>query len=177
MAIIDAIDSQGTRCIYDDNLYRYWLEFNLTDVETDKTCLVIMHNPSNGKKRAGDMTLKRLENKLIYNIKKYNIFKIIICNLVPYVNKDKDELSKAFRNNEDIFGENDKFIINAIDKADIIIAAWGNADNYEFILNQVKHYKNMFNKNIYCFYKTSRNFPSHPLWRADEVILQEYTIP
>jgi hypothetical protein len=177
MKTIDETDVQSTRCIYVRDKYRYRLEYCLDNSEILKTCLIIMHNPSRGLTRNGDKTLTRLDNKLRYNHDQFKIGRVIICNLVPYIEPDKETLKSAFQNNVDIFGENDWYLSNAVQESDFIIAAWGNADGYSFILKKLQEYKSILVKDTFCFYKTVRNFPSHPLWKSDEVILQSYSIP
>ncbi len=107
--------------------YRYLLSLTHTEKENGQTVCVIMQNPSVAGSEFADKSVQFLET-LIFQ-KEYPEFakvsKILIVNQFARIQ------TKNFKGRtSDIGPENDKHILKAICKSDIILIAWGKTNPY-----------------------------------------------
>jgi hypothetical protein len=109
-------------------IFRYYLEITRNgDRSCSKTVCAIMQNPSYANVEIADKSVQVLE-KVVFE-KDYEELKgvqrLIIVNQFGYIQ------TKNFIGNEEQIGKrNEKAIIDAIDKADIVLIAWGKANKY-----------------------------------------------
>lgn len=120
-------------------------------------CLYIMFNPSTANTEMCDRTLDRC----ISLAKENGYGSIAVVNLFSYRTAKVFELKKAeVRNHPD----NLKIVRQAIDEAEIVIAAWGGnirqKSDFSWVLEQAAKQE----KFIYCFGKNKTNTPKHPLY-------------
>ncbi|GIN39029.1 DUF1643 domain-containing protein [Heyndrickxia oleronia] len=118
-----------------------------------KKALFIMLNPSISDYSICDRTV----DSCIYFAKKKNCGSIEIVNLYSYITNSPTELFKVPNKNHPL---NDEHITKAINRADYIVAAWGE-DGVRYhrsyqILNMIG------NKEVYCLGITKYGYPVHP---------------
>jgi hypothetical protein len=126
----------------DDRNFRYCLEIinDNNSPNANRTVCVIMQNPSVADDKVADKSVQFLE-KFIFGDNDYSQFnginRIIIVNQFAYVKTNDFNGSK-----EHIGEDNDLYIRNAIEKADIILIAWGVSNVYknrqEHIITKIK---------------------------------------
>lgn len=117
------VESTFSEC----NDYRYELSIEKTDSQGTETVCVIMQNPSVANDEIADKSVQFLE-KLIFQ-KSYPQFskvkKIVIVNQFAYVQ------TNGFTGiDKHIGSENDKYITQAVNDADISLVAWGRSNIY-----------------------------------------------
>lgn len=108
--------------------FRYRLTIDKVELPEGRVVCVIMQNPSVASSEIADRSVKFIE-KLIF-MKEYEEFKsvsrIIIVNQFALVQ------TNDFEGIEDYVGpENDRYIEDAIDEADIVLIAWGANNPYQ----------------------------------------------
>ena len=135
----------------DDRDFRYCLEITKNNElsSVTKAVCVIMQNPSVACEKVADKSVQFLEKLILYD-NGYSEFKginrIIIVNQFAYV-KTND-----FKGIDKHIGrENDLYIGNAIEEADIILIAWGVSNKYKNRQEQIiTTIKDLGKKEVYA---------------------------
>ena len=150
--------------------YRYDLyRDDLRSEKHEGLCLFIMLNPSTADETNDDPTIRRC----ISYAKKWGYEELIVVNLFSYRATDPKDLIKS----ESPVGEHNlKHILNAANKSNMIICAWGTKGNH---LGQdkkvIKALKEKGNK-LYCLRKTKDGHPSHPLYLPQNLKPTEFEL-
>lgn len=108
--------------------YRYRLTVDRFESPAEKVVCVIMQNPSVANADVADKSVQFIEN-LIF-MKGYqefdNVIRIIVVNQYALVQ------TNGFAGTDEHVGpENDRHIAQALDEADIVLAAWGSSNPYK----------------------------------------------
>jgi hypothetical protein len=152
-----------TATISDCGKYRY----NLTREWDDSLprLLFVMLNPSTADAEADDPTIRRC----ISRAKDNGFGSVEVVNLFAYRATNPDELK---RTEDPVGSENDKHIIEAVNRAHTIIVAWGTKGG----LNLRDHYvsKLLSQFGLKCLGMTKDGFPKHPLYIASNKALEDY---
>lgn len=150
----------------DDKKYRYKL--TRTWDKDKKKATIIMLNPSKASELKSDRTVINVTNFLIDN----NYGSINIVNLFAYMPTEPKELSQ--RNNE-FEKYNDKYIIESLEKSDIVIVGWG-SDNKKYISRkrQVEELLKPHINKIKCFKDDKGKKSRHPRDLTEKWTLENY---
>ncbi|VBB05589.1 Hypothetical protein LUCI_0799 [Lucifera butyrica] len=151
-------------CIDDSRKYRYRL---WRDFDTGSGIVTfIMLNPSTADATYNDPTITRC----IGFAKAWGYGRLEVVNLFAYRSTDPSVLLKA---NNPVGDENDRHIIEAVEKSNMVVAAWGEKGK---ILKRNKKVEALL-KNlsvIYALEITKKGFPKHPLFVKEDVIPIEF---
>lgn len=153
----------------EDGKYRYSLSRDSDLFGGDKRGLLfLMLNPSTADAELDDNTIKRCKS---FSSKfGYGGFKV--GNLYALRATDPNEL---WRSDDPIGPENDKFLMEMADEAEIIICAWGdNAD-----VGRVKSVCDLLGKNAHkfrCLHINSSGMPRHPLYTSGDSRLLDWSV-
>ena len=152
-------------CIFSPKrLYRYSL---VSIVGTEKKiCLFICLNPSTADETRDDNTVRRCKSYA----KQWGYGVFSIANIFAYRATNPKELYKA---NNPIGLDNDRYIRESAECADLIVAAWGNHGQY---LDRGRHVLTMLRevrKPVHTLGLTRSGQPRHPLYLAKDTELQE----
>lgn len=133
--------------------YRYtlWRYFSPTQ---GKMVVFIGLNPSTADATQDDPTIRRC----IGFAKLWGYDSLCMVNLFAYRATDPKDMQRA---KDPIGVENDHYLKQMIDKADLVVAAWGG--NGEFLARDEK-VKLLFDKMVYCLGRTKHGHPRHPLY-------------
>lgn len=150
----------------DCNQYRYNL-FRKWNIDGNNLISFIGLNPSTADANNDDPTLIRCINFS----KSLGYDGLILVNLFAY----RSPSPKVMKAVEDAVGvKNDIYIIDAIRKTNKTILCWGNNGNHNFrdteLMKMIKTYRN----NFYCFGKTAKNCPKHPLYLPKNTTLEPF---
>ncbi|WP_242215231.1 DUF1643 domain-containing protein [Bacillus cereus group sp. BfR-BA-01383] len=155
--------------LFDDSkTYRYSLE-RIWDPHKERV-LFIMLNPSSANQDSEDATSKRCFNFA----KGLGFGSLEIVNLFAYIATNREELLQVSK--EDAIGpENENHVIRALNRADMVIAAWGENCKYH---NRHKDIHELFQGyHLYCLGKTRDGFPRHPLYLSKDSQPMDYIKP
>lgn len=144
--------------ISDCGNYKYWLTKEW-DKDLPRVMYIIL-NPTTADSEIDNQTLK----KCIGFAKGWGYGSVEVFNLFSYITKDLNILKNIIEENGEeaaIGPENDEWIKIAVEKADLIVLAWGNKgeefrDRTEKILNILK------GKKVKCLGKTAKKQPRNP---------------
>ena len=147
-----------------DRTYRYSL-VSVIGLEK-KICLFICLNPSTADERQDDPTVRRC--KAFAKQWGYGIFSM--ANIFAY----RATNPRALYVREDSVGpDNDRYIRDSAECADLIVAAWGNHGAYldrgQHVLNTLRE----VGKHIHHLGLTKAGQPRHPLYLAKDTQLQK----
>jgi hypothetical protein len=149
--------------------YRYYLR-RVWDIRLNVHCTFVMLNPSTADADYNDPTIK----KCIRLATGWGCGGISVINVFAFRATYPTALLEA----EDPEGpDNRRWTIAALDRADIIVAAWGNAapcipgDGFEHMI------QTLAGRNIYCLEKNASGQPKHPLYVKDDTKLKSYQVP
>ena len=137
-------------------LYRYSLcrEWN---TNTPRVAFIML-NPSRADATTDDPTLRRC----ISFAKSWGYGSLEVVNLFAYRASKPVELKKV---TYPVGKENDRYLKEAVERADKIIVAWGNRG---ILNNRYKDVLNMLNGlggiQLYCLGTTKKSHPYHPLY-------------
>ncbi|PDY81802.1 hypothetical protein COA08_12925 [Bacillus cereus] len=97
-----------------------------------------------------------------------------IVNLFAYIATNREELLQVSK--EDAIGpENENHVIRALNRADMVIAAWGENCKYH---NRHKDIHELFKGyHLHCLDKTRDGFPKHPLYLSKDLQPIDYIKP
>ena len=108
--------------------FRYKLSITKSKARGSKTICVIMQNPSDADEEKADGTVKFLE-ELIFEKDYYEQFSQV--NKIEIVNQFAYVQSSDFKGSDEKIGpENDTSVTESIERADIILVAWGRTNPY-----------------------------------------------
>lgn len=150
-----------------DKKYRYKL--TTTWDENKKKATIIMLNPSKASELKSDKTVMNVTNFLI-DTNEYGSLSIV--NLFAYISTDPTQL---FHRNKELEEVNDKYILQAVEKSDLIIIAWGS-----YIKDHVKRKRKVeemlksYKYKIKCFKDDKGKKPRHPRDLTDKWTLDNY---
>lgn len=148
--------------------YRYALERNWD--ETKGRVLFIMLNPSS----ADDMSEDRTSKRCLDFAKTLGYGSLEIVNLFAYIATDRKQLL-AVEKEVAIGPENENYVIRALNRADMILAAWGENCKYH---RRDKDIQALFGGyHIHCLGKTRQGFPRHPLYLSRDTQPIDYMKP
>lgn len=141
-------------------LWRQWSNL----LEPSKTCLFIMLNPSTADHDLGDSTIR----KCVGFCQRWGFTRLKVANLFAYRSTEPRNLMAAHAIGDDagqhVIGPgNDKALLEAVQGADCLVAAWGNygvyLDRDKFVLSLLSAYK------FQCLGVNANGTPKHPLDR------------
>ena len=144
--------------------YRYllWREWN----NSSKTISFIMLNPSRADAEVNDPTITRCINFA----KSWGYGRLEVVNLFAYRTPHPSLLKQAA---EPIGRDNDRFIIESVEKSDRVILAWGNHGTWRkqdlYTLKLLKNHNHLYSLGI-----TKRGCPRHPLYLRSTIKPQIY---
>ncbi|TCP93453.1 hypothetical protein EDC44_1182 [Cricetibacter osteomyelitidis] len=136
----------------DDRQYRYVL-WRIWDPLKPMVTFIGL-NPSTADEKENDPTIIQCINFAKY----WGYGGIYMLNLFAYRSTDKSKLSQV---ENPIGAENDRYFMEYADKAEKIIAAWGNDGSY---LNRSKQVCELLNKPLFALKINSSGEPHHPLY-------------
>lgn len=120
----------------------------------------IMLNPSTADHFEDDPTIRRCINFA----KRWGFGSFEVVNLFAYRATNPKELLSC---NDPVGKDNDKYIIEALNRADLAVAAWGTKGTLNNRNKQVLSYLTHFD--LYCLSLTKEGHPKHPLYiKSDE---------
>ncbi len=134
--------------------YRYllWREWS----NSNKTVSFIMLNPSRADAETNDPTITRCINFA----KSWEYGRLEVVNLFAYRTSKPSLLKQAA---EPIGKDNDRFILESVEKSDRVILAWGNHGAWRqqdvYTLQLLKNYNHLYSLGV-----TKRGCPRHPLY-------------
>ncbi len=153
--------------------YRYLLTRKWS--ETPRLAVFIMLNPSTADDKKDDRTIQRCTNFAA----EHGCGRMEVVNLFAYRATRPLDLKKAEAEGFDVVGpENDRYILEAVKKADVVIAAWGTDDLahdrgervISILANADLHHK------LFCLGKTEEGAPKHPLYVNKSKRVEEYEV-
>ncbi len=134
--------------------YRYllWREWG----SNLKTVSFIMLNPSRADAQINDPTITRCINFA----KSWGYGRLEVVNLFAYRTPKPSLLKRAA---EPIGKDNDRYILESVNRSNRIILAWGNNGTWQqqdfYVLQLLKNHNH-----LYCFGITKKGCPRHPLY-------------
>ena len=146
--------------------YRYLLERKISTAP--KTALFIMLNPSTADATLDDRTIKKCRG-FAERINDVGLLQVI--NLFSYRSTDPWQLPHV----EDPYGiENEKYQNDAIQRADIIICAWGAMNLSYAAANKMQEKLSKFPDKVFALDITKNGHPKHPLYIPYNITLKRY---
>ena len=142
--------------------YRYSLSRFFTTGK--KTMVFVMLNPSTADGLKDDPTIRRC----MYFAKRESCDILEVVNLYGYRAPNPEKLWYV----GDPWGpENNEHIATALNKADVIVCAWGNNARNEAVGQFLDVYESL---NLKCLGMTKRGAPKHPLYIKSDQKLIDY---
>lgn len=155
-----------------DGLYRYELEFNLSDKGKDVS--IIMVNPSKADGVIKDATIRKLDgfgSRLGW--KKYTV-----VNIHAYRATDINELKNAMN---PVGDNNLHYIVSAILKTEMTFVAWGSLSKLPNELRnnwkKVSEIAKILNRDLHCFGVCKDGHPKHPVMIGYNSPVQKWIEP
>ena len=143
---------QGGAVIKGDYRYLLWRKWD----RTNKSVSFIMLNPSRADAKINDPTITRCINFAKY----WGYGRLEVVNLFAYRTYSPSLLKQE---GKPIGEDNDRYIIDSVQRGDRIILAWGNHGSWLkqdlYVLQLLENYPN-----LYCFGITKKGCPHHPLY-------------
>ena len=146
--------------------YRYWLcrEWN---TNTPRVTFIML-NPSRADATTDDPTLRRC----ISFAKSWGYSSLEVVNLFAYRASKPVDLKKV---TDPVGKENDRYLKEAVERADKIIVAWGNwgilKNRYKDVLKMLRGLDGI---QLYCLGITNKSHPKHPLYIESNTPLVKY---
>ncbi len=134
-----------------------------------KAC-IIMLNPSTADAARDDATIRALIRLL--KALGYGGFEVV--NLFAYRATDPRELKFADARLDVVGPLNNRYIIDAVDRCDVTICAWGAAPFVVQSSRGVEVRALMLGRSLWCFGTTKARAPKHPLYLKTGTGLQVY---
>ncbi len=146
----------------DDGQYRYLSEERISD-SSDRELLIIMLNPATTAETDGDPKRRRHTRNICMKFAKERGFgKLSVANLFAYRAKNPKELLEA---DDPVGPENDHWIGTVVERADLVIVAWGSHGYLKGRSSEVLE-RVLAVQTPYHMGKTQRGEPLHPRsWR------------
>lgn len=132
------------------------------EFDGDSTCLFVMLNPSTADADQDDPTIRRC----IGFTKRQGFGRLEVVNLYAFRSTSPAGLSAA---SNPVGPDNDAEIQEALERADLVVAAWGNNTGFDHgrvadVMTLIKRSA----KPVKCFGLTKQGQPRHPLYlRSD----------
>jgi hypothetical protein len=147
---------KGKAIFSEDGVYRYLLEWPLeSQFKTPRSMLMIGLNPSIATAYKLDPTLTRFSG---FGTRE-GCTGILVANLYAFVSTDPRGLGKVA---DPVGPENDRYIVEASARADIIVCAWGAhpmaAKRAPRVLKLLERF------DLWCFGLNADGSPKHPLY-------------
>lgn len=158
---------ESTAIVSDNRLYRYYL--TRTWEKEKKKATVIMLNPSKANELKTDKTVMNVMNYLIDN----DFGSVSIVNLFSCIATNPKDLGCR---NEQFELDNDQYILEAFDEADIIIVGWTRSkakfikERINVVEEKLIHYKNKTK----CFVDGTGKKMRHPRDMGVDWTLDDY---
>lgn len=132
--------------------YRYLLWRTWDDTKSYASFILL--NPSKANKNKSDLTV----DKCLAFAQKWELGGIEIVNLFAY-RSPKKEILKTI--SDPIGPENDRYILESVKNASLVVAGWGNDGLY---LNRDQEVMNLVKDHciLYCLLKNKSGCPTHP---------------
>lgn len=155
---------RGTAKFDPSQKYRYSLtrEWDSGDGRT----VFILLNPSTATAETDDPTIRRC---IGFSMNKFRHRSLEVVNIFALRSTDPDAL---YEHSDPVGPENDRYILEAARRADIVVAAWGihgacrNRDREVLqLLHGIK---------LHCFGTTKEGHPRHPLYVAQAKSLERF---
>ena len=126
----------------------------------------VMLNPSTGDAQIDDNTI----NRCINFARSWEYGSIEVVNLFGYRSKNFDYIKGV---SNPIGNENNEFISTVVNRASIVVAAWG--DNGTYLSRDLEVIALISEvKDVYCLGITSKGNPRHPLYLDSSTMLEMY---
>lgn len=142
--------------------YRWWLSRRWGD---GTTCVFIMLNPSTADAQEDDATIRRC----VGFADRWGHKRLLVVNLFAYRATHPSDLMAAFY---PVGGYNDDHIRRAVEQADKVVVAWGNAGAYEDRDTDVMEL--LDDTEVQCLGVTRYGCPKHPVRLAYDTPLVPY---
>ena len=154
---------QGGAVITGDYRYLLWREW-----DSNRTVSFIMLNPSRADAQINDPTITRCINFA----KSWGYGRLEVVNLFAYRTSKPSLLKQAA---EPIGQDNDRFILESVNRSNRVILAWGNHGAWRqqdlYTLGLLKNHNHLCSLGI-----TKRGCPRHPLYLRSTIKPQRYGI-
>ncbi|HIF72294.1 MAG TPA: DUF1643 domain-containing protein [Dehalococcoidia bacterium] len=128
----------------------------------ESTCLFVMLNPSTADAVQDDPTIRRC----VGFARREGFGRLEVVNVYSFRSASP---AVIFAASDPVGGDNDQALADALERADLVVVAWGN--NAEFDLARVdvvQAFIEQSGKPVKCFGLTAKGQPRHPLYvRAD----------
>jgi hypothetical protein len=158
---------EGHAVISSCGLYRYSLMRKMNP-HNFRTMCFIMLNPSVADATIDDPTIRRCIS--FAQREGCGHLQVVNC----YALRSTDP-KKVYEHEEPIGPENLKYIENAIETCDILVAAWGANPVPMRVLDFIKDAKNKHSKTLWVLgQRTKHGSPRHPLYVASNTPLEEW---
>lgn len=147
--------------------YRYWL---LREWDSNSRKVVfIMLNPSRADATIDDPTLRRC----ISFAQSWGYGSLEVVNLFGYRATKPADLIKV---KDPVGSENDRYLQEAVKRANRTILAWGNGDNRGILRNRCREVLDLLSgcDSLYCLGITKIGCPRHPLYVKSNTALFTY---
>lgn len=157
---------ENIKVLFDGSkLHRFKLTCQWDD--TLSKCLYIMLNPSTAVTEKCDPTLGRC-----ISFARSNEFgSITVVNLYSFQTASPKVLWEA---DVQSLSENVSNVKQSIDKAVMIIGAWGVQIKKDTCFSWVLDYVKASGKSVHCLGKNKNGTPKHPLYLKNDILLEEY---
>ena len=145
---------QGGAVITGNYRYLLWREWDRDS--SNKTVSFIMLNPSRADASFNDPTITRCINFAL----SWGYGRLEVVNLFAYRTSKPSLLKQA---TEPIGKDNDRYILESVQRSDRVILAWGNHGTWQqqdlYVLQLLKTYKHLYSLGM-----TKKGCPRHPLY-------------
>ena len=139
-----------------DRIYRYRLTRD--GAMGGSTCLFIMLNPSTADEKVDDPTIRRC---MAYAAR-WGHARLEVVNLFALRATNPMQL-RLFRG-DPVGPDNDRHIMEAVQDADIVIAAWGQHGKLLGRAGEVRQMALNMRRPLYCLRRSRDGQPAHPLY-------------
>lgn len=164
------VDGLSIRAVFQEigaSRYRYLLEATSNAPRGSKTACFVMQNPSIADERQADRSAQFVE-KLVFQkgLPEFNeVSTVLVVNQFGLIQ------TTDFSGSADHIGpDNDRHVISALERSDIVVLAWGASNGYEerksFVLGELRR---MPRKTVFLAAK-------HPSRASYEGFLKEFSV-
>ena len=144
--------------------YQLWREWGVDKTASSSYVVFVGLNPSTADESTDDPTLRRC----IGFSQDWGYESLCMVNLFAYRTTNPKNLRTA---KSPVGKRTNRFLLDAIDNADIVVAAWGNNGMF---LDRDKEVMKMITRKTYCLGLTKYNQPKHPLYIQKKQSLIEF---
>ncbi len=127
--------------------------------------LFVMSNPAPARMNPRRLSVTR--RRCIHFASSWGYGALTAVNLFAYRALSKQEVFEASLYTEVVGPENDRVIVNAFRRADLVVAAWGDLEDRQLFVNRCNNVMELvrpLGKQLYCLGKENDKYgsPSHP---------------